>query len=80
MRIFWLNLLNGFHAWRRILIDQMLSVLSFFYVKAYFIALIIINSLNWAVAFVINKNVRIGKNCLIRAHVVIGGAKSPAHQ
>ena len=57
MRMFWLNLLNSFHSWRQILVEQMLCVFSLFYVKIYLIIFIIVNSLNWTVAFIINKNV-----------------------
>ncbi|MBA3047424.1 hypothetical protein KKC83_04095 [Patescibacteria group bacterium] len=57
MRILWLKFLNYFNLSNKISLNSAFDLLGFIYVRIYLIALISLNSLNWAVAFFINKNV-----------------------
>ena len=53
----WLKLLNYVRLSRESLSEIALDLLSFFYVRIYLIAILILNLLNWLTAFIINKNV-----------------------
>ena len=57
MRMMWLKLLNYVRLSRESLSEIALDLLSFFYVRIYLIAILILNLLNWLTAFIINKNV-----------------------
>ena len=57
MKILGLKLLNFFHFWRQALVNMILSLASFIYVRVYLVILAFLNLLNWIVVFIINKNV-----------------------